>query len=134
MAAPGAGRLGSDHCRYKGEDGDHFLVRACLEIPIQGVSEPFLWGVWISLSQKSFDRYVETYDHPVTSESYFGWLGNDLPYYEKTYALRTRVHPREGDERPFVVLERTDHPLSVNFREGISVDRAQEIAEAAMHR
>jgi hypothetical protein len=40
------------------------FVRACLEIPIHGVSEPFLWGVWVSLSQKNFDRYVTTYDHP----------------------------------------------------------------------
>ena len=93
-----------------------------------------MWGVWVSLSQKSFDRYVETYDRPDTSESYFGWLCNYLPYYEKTYALKTRVHPREGNDRPFIVLEKTDHPLSVDFHEGISIGRAQEIAEAAMHR
>jgi hypothetical protein len=52
-----------------------------------------MWGVWVSLSQQSFDRYVETYDHPDTSESYFGWLSNYLPYYEKTYALKTRIRP-----------------------------------------
>ena len=43
---------------------------------------PFLWGVWVSLGQKSFDRYVETYDHPDTTDSYFGWLCTYLPYYE----------------------------------------------------
>jgi hypothetical protein len=129
-----AGSLGSDLCRYTDEDGEHFFVRACLEIPIHGMSEPFMWGVWVSLSERSFDRYVETYDHPDTSESYFGWLCNYLPYYESAYALKARVHPREGGDRPFVVLEKTDHPLSVDFHEGITVSRAQEIAEKAMHR
>jgi hypothetical protein len=128
-----AGSLGSDLCRYTDEDGEHFFIRVCLEVPIHGVSEPFMWGVWVSLSQKNFDRYVETYDHPDTSESYFGWLCNYFPYYKKTYALKTCVHPREAGERPFVVLEKTDHPLSVDFHEGISVNRAQEIAETAMH-
>jgi hypothetical protein len=113
---------------------EHFFIRACIEVPIHGVSEPFLWGVWVSLSQKNFDRYVATYDQPDPSDSYFGWLCNQLPYYERTHSLKTSVHPREGGSRPSVILERTGHPLSVDFHEGISVARAQEIAEAAMHR
>jgi hypothetical protein len=129
-----AGSLDPDLCRYTDEDGEHFFVRACLEVPIHGASEPFLWGVWVSLSQKNFDRYVTTYDHPDTSQSYFGWLCNQLPYYEKTYSLKTSVHPREGRNRPLVILEKTDHPLSVDLHEGISIARAQEIAELLVHR
>jgi hypothetical protein len=129
-----AGTLSSDLCRYKDEDGEHFFVRACLEIPIHGVSDPFLWGIWVSLSKKNYDRYVETYDAPDTSDDYFGWLCNYLPYYEKTYALKTQVRPRADGHRPYVVLEKTDHRLSIDFHEGITVERAQEIAEAAMHR
>jgi hypothetical protein len=129
-----AGSLSSELCRYTDADGEHFFVRACLEVPIHGVSEPFVWGVWVSLSQKSFDRYVETYDQPDISESYFGWLSNYLPYYPKTYALKTRVHPRAGRIRPFLIPERTEHPLTVDFHEGIAISRAQEIAEVAMHR
>jgi hypothetical protein len=48
--------------------------------------------------------------------------------------LKTQVHPRSDGARPYIVLERTDHPLSVDFHEGISIQRAQEIAEAIMHR
>jgi len=129
-----AGHLDEDLCRYTDEEGEHFFVRACIEVPIHGVSEPFLWGVWVSLSQKNFDRYVATYDQPDPSDSYFGWLCNQLPYYERTHSLKTSVHPRAGGIRPLVIPERTDHRLSVDFHEGISVARAQEIAEAAMHR
>lgn len=82
-----AGELGTDLCRYKDEDGEHFFIRVCLEVPILGVEEAFMWGIWVSLSEQNFNRYVDTHDHPDPTERYFGWLCNYLPYYEKTYAL-----------------------------------------------
>jgi hypothetical protein len=129
-----AGELGTDLCWYDDEDGRHYFVRACLEIPIHGVDEPFTWGVWVSLSEKSFNRYVETYDDPDTTDSYFGWFCNYLPYYKETYALKTQVRPRAHQIRPYLELEKTDHPLSIDFYQGISIERAQEIASEAIHR
>jgi hypothetical protein len=128
------GKLGTDLCEYSDEDGPHFFIRVCLEVPIHGVEDPFMWGVWVSLSDTNFARYVETYDSPRVDESYFAWFGNYLPYYEKTYALKCRVHPRLGNTRPALELERTEHPLSRDFHEGISIARAQEIAQVAAHR
>ena len=40
-----AGHLGKDLCTYEDEDGFHYFIRVCLEVPIHEVSEPFLWGV-----------------------------------------------------------------------------------------
>ena len=129
-----AGNLGSDLCWYEDEDGLHYFIRVCLEVPIHGFSKPFIWGVWVSLSKESFDRYVEVYDTPDENDCYFGWFCNYLPYYKNTYALKTKVHPRADGTRPYIVLEENDHPLSVDFHQGITVARAQEIAEVAMHR
>ena len=128
-----AGELGSDLCRYEDEEGPHYFIRVCLEVPIEGFPDPFLRGVWVSLSRQSFERYVETFDAPDENDRFFGWFCNRLPYYEKTYGLKTEVHPRTGGERPHIVLEKTSHPLSIDFHEGISVARAQETAEKAMH-
>ncbi len=128
-----AGKLGSDLCKYADEDGMHYFIRVCLEVPIHGVTDPFLWGVWVSLSEKSFNRYVETYDAPDTRDEYFGWFCNYVPCYENTFALKTTVHPRAGNDRPYIKLEKTDHPLSIDFHEGISIQRAQELAERVMH-
>lgn len=50
------------------------------------------------------------------------------------YALKTRVHSRAGGDHPYIELEKTTHPLSVDFRHGISVEKGQEIAERIMHR
>lgn len=133
-AAQEAGKLGSDLCWYEDDDGRHQFIRVCLEIPIHGVSEPFLWGVWVSLSRKSFERYTETYEEPDTGDRYFGWLCNRLPYYESTYALKTQVHPRSAKTRPWIELEDSAHALCRDYRDGISIARAQEIAEAVMHR
>ncbi len=129
-----AGKLSNDLCWYEDADGKHFFIRVCLEVPIHGVGEPFLWGVWVSLSEHSFDHYVETYDAPDLTKSYFGWFCNGLPYYENTYALKVLVHPRSGQVRPFIELEKSSHPLAIDFHQGISIQKAQEIAESIMHR
>ena len=127
------GNLGTDLCEYKDEHGEHYFIRAVLEIPIHGANEPFLWGAWVSLSEKSFMRYVETYDAPDPNDSFFGWFCNHLPGYEDTYALKAQVHPRKDGIRPYIELEATSHPLAVDYHNGLTVARAQEIAETVMH-
>lgn len=129
-----SGELGTDLCWYEDDDGMHYFIRVCLEVPIQGVTEPFMWGVWVSLSKENFDCYVETYDSPDPNDHYFGWFCNYLPCYEKTYGLKTQVHPRTDGDRPYIELEEIEHPLSVDFHQGITVDRAQQIAEQILHR
>jgi hypothetical protein len=128
-----AGQLGSDLCRYRDADGEHFFIRVCLEVPIQNFPEPFIWGVWVSLGEESFHRYIDTYDAPHTSDSYFGWLCSYLPWYERTYGLKTRVQQRGKGTRPCIVLEESDHPLCRDFHRGMSRERATEVAQAAWH-
>jgi hypothetical protein len=128
-----AGHLGTDLCRYEDADGHHFFIRVLLEVPIHGIEDPFLWGVWVSLSETNYQRYVDTYEAPATSDRYFGRFCNRLPWYPDSLNLKTEVHPRANNQRPFIVLEESGHPLAVDYHQGISVARAQEIAEAAMH-
>lgn len=45
----------------------------------------------------------------------------------------TRVHTRPVGERPVIELEPTDHPLAVEQRTGITLDRVREIAAALLH-
>jgi hypothetical protein len=132
-AVQAAGHLGSDVCRYEDADGHHFFIRVVLEVPIEGIQEPFLWGVWVSLSETNYQRYVDTYVAPDLDDRYFGWLCNRLPWYPDSLNLKTEVHPRANHQRPFIELDETDHPLSIDFHNEISVQRAQEIAEAVMH-
>ena len=43
-------------------DGTEYYVRGCLEIPVEGETEAFSWGVWVSLSEQSFWQWVASYE------------------------------------------------------------------------
>ncbi|MFN8856336.1 MAG: DUF2199 domain-containing protein [Planctomycetaceae bacterium] len=116
-------------------DGREFYVRGCLEIPVRDGSEPFSWGVWVSLSERSYQRTRELWTTPGREQEppFFGWLCTALPLYPSTLSLKTLVHTRPVGKRPFVELEATDHPLAIEQREGITEARLQEIAGALLH-
>jgi len=127
------GRISDDLCCYTDEDGTHYFARVIIEIPIHGVTDPFMWGVWVSLSEQSFNHYVETWDEPDTSKGYFGWFCSALPYYESTHSLATDVNPQSEGSRPTLCLHETEHELYHDFINGISIEKAQKIAELCMH-
>jgi len=125
--------LGDDLCQIDHPEGTDFFARVVLELPIRGVAEPFLWGVWVSLSHESFKKYTSTWGEHDESDSYFGWFSNRLPYYPDTVNLKANVRPRNGGARPTLELQPSDHPLAIHFRSGMSILEAQRIAEVAMH-
>lgn len=118
--------LDSDTCVI---DGELFFVLGCLEISVHGAAEPFSWGVWVSLSKANFEQFMAWFDAPKRSHigPFFGWLSAELPLYPSTENLKTRAHLRDDGVRPYIELEPTDHPLAVEQRTGISVDRVAEI-------
>ena len=104
-----------------------FFLRAVLRIPVLDAVDDFEWGVWVSQSEASFRRLtasdVEEDDTPT-----FGWLSNDLPGYgASTLDLKALVHPQGSEWRPLVELEPTDHPLSIEQHEGITLARVREL-------
>jgi len=124
--------LSSDQCVI---DGEHYFVRGCLEIPVTDGAEPFSWGVWVSLSEKSFERMSELWETPGRENEppHFGWLSTSLPCYPETLNLKTHVHTRPVGLRPLIELEPTEHPLAVEQRNGITMARVKEIAECVLH-
>ena len=110
-------------------DRSSFFVRGCLEIPVRDAAEPLIWGVWVSLSEKSFIALRNVFADQYRSHvgPFFGWLNSWLKPYPDTMDLKTRVHLRDHRIRPWIELEPTDHPLAVEQRVGISVDRVAEI-------
>ncbi len=119
-------QLSSDTCIV---DDEHFFIRGCLEISVLGETDPFVWGVWVSLSRASFDRFVACFEDQKRSHigPFFGWLSAALPGYPDTENLKTHAHLRDGGIRPYIELEPTDHPLAVEQRDGITADRVAEI-------
>jgi hypothetical protein len=124
--------LNSDYCTIEQKD---YFVRGIMEIPIIGRQEGFRWGVWTTLSKTNFDRMIELSDSPKLLEEppYFGWLSSSIDLYPETLNLKTNLRVRRLDWRPFVELEPTNHPLALEQRHGITVQRVREIAEHILH-
>ena len=124
--------LSDDQCEI---DNEFFFIVGNIEIPIVGSSERFAWSVWVSLSEANYRRAAKLWKKPGRESelAYFGWLSTSLPVYPETLNLKTSVHTRGVEQRPFVELEPTDHPLAVEQRTGISMTRVQELAEQILH-
>jgi hypothetical protein len=117
-------------------EGAHFFIRGIVRIPVVDGDDDFEWGVWTSLSRHNFARTLEIWDRRgrEAEPPMFGWLSVNLPAYGlSTLSLPTMVHTQPLGLRPLVVLEPSDHPLSVEQREGITVARVQAIAEQILH-
>ncbi|MFJ3438973.1 DUF2199 domain-containing protein [Streptomyces cyaneofuscatus] len=125
--------LSSDQCVIKGR---HFFIRGLIEIPVIGSEDIFSWGVWVSLSKKTFAGALDVWNTEgrEAEKPYFGWLSTELALYaESTTNLKTNARTRPVGKRPFIELEPTDHPLAVEQRTGITHDRIREIAIAVLH-
>ena len=120
---PGRVELTDDTCIIDGQD---FFVRGVLIIPIHGDDDGLGFGVWVSQKQENFQSYV---DHPDSAEigPYFGWFASELGPYAPTLGLKAMTHFQGNNQRPLIELEPTEHPLSIDFHNGISLERAWEI-------
>jgi hypothetical protein len=47
--------------------------------------------------------------------------------------IKTFAHVVPGHQRPRLELEPSDHPLALDFRHGVTWERAVDIAELALH-
>ena len=104
-------------------------------MPIEDHEEPFVYGVWSSLSEASFRRVVELWDDParIEEDPYFGWLSNSIPGYPETVNLPLSVITGSLELRPSFLLHDGDHPLIREQREGITTARVRELAEVNLH-
>jgi hypothetical protein len=127
------GVLTADYCILRNED---FFVRGCLEVSVTDQIEPFIWGVWVSLSHDNFKRARNLASHPsrTKEQPHFGWLSSRIQIFPDTLLLKTRVHSRSVGTRPYIELEPTNHPLAIEQRTGISSERVQQILELMHHR
>lgn len=123
------GKCDEDLCATP--DG-RFFIRCVLVVPINDGPEPTLeYGVWASVNEESFWRYVETFnDEPPSQPTVMlGRLANELRRpFEGSENLQGLLLPQSDGQRPWIELDASDHPLFLAQRNGISFESAQKIA------
>ena len=125
--------IGTDQCIV---DEKWFFIRGCLEIPVVGHSEPFLWGVWASVRQEAYDEISDCWTQEgreKTHGSFKGRLANSLSVYPETLNLKVEIRLEPVGTRPLFVVEEVEHPLANEQRLGITRTRAMELASFLLH-
>lgn len=121
--------LTSDTCIIDNED---YFIRGVIEIHVHDYPNDFGFGVWVSQKRENFFTYLDNFDSGGIGP-FFGWLCTRIAYYkEDTLLLKTMAHFRANNQRPSIELEETNHPLSIDQRNGITLDRAWEIVHFYM--
>ena len=119
-----AGRASDDLCRIP---GGAFYVRCFLMIPlIDGPRGNLGMGVWGSLSETNFRRYVETFDDDDQSKlgPMFSYLSNEVAVFPDSLNLKADMVPQDNKQRPQLRLWECDHPLFLAQQKGISLEQA----------
>lgn len=130
-----ASRLDEDFCelRYANGEVDRF-IRCVLALPVPSIAGEFRFGVWVSVSERSWDIYRTGFDSGVYgAEDCFGYLMQEVPEYEGSYHLHANVFFQPERLRPSVVLQDSEHALVAAQRNGIEVAQIERWA-ALSHR
>ena len=126
--------LGSDQCII---DQEKYFVRGLIELPRIGFADVFLWGVWASVWKEDFDEIGKNWGTPGRENligPYQGRLNNRLSAYPDTLNLKCTIRIQPVGSRPLFYLDEPAHPLTCEQRQGISLERIQQIASRIMHR
>ncbi len=119
--------IDSDFCILKHPDQTHRFIRCTLTQRVNDHCEDLEYGLWVSLSEKSFDDYSDNYKNENHETSYFGWLCNDIPEYEFNESIPTTVFTRTGNQRPEIIPHKDfDHPFVKDYYNGISKMEAEK--------
>ncbi len=119
--------LSEDFCVL---DGEHFMIRAVLPIPVIGMKDHFGFGCWSTLSRANFQKYVDGFDSGEYADMgpWDGWLMNRLAgFNDEADALAVYVEPRFERLRPLLFVVDECHPLGIAQQQGISADRMLEV-------
>lgn len=125
--------IGSDQCII---DQQWFFIRGCLEIPIVGLDEVFLWGLWASIKEEVFDQIEACWELQGRERShgpFKGRLANSLAEYPETLNLKTKIVVQPVGARPLFVIEESAHPLAIEQSSGITRERTAKMASLSLH-
>lgn len=118
--------LDSDFCQIRYPDQTDNFIRCTLTLKVIDYCENLEYGLWVSLSDTSFQDYSENYTKENYETKYFGWLSNYLPDYEDTLNIPTTVFTRTENKRPEIIpYQDFVHPLVRDYYNGITKVEAE---------
>ena len=116
-------------------DGTHHFIRGVLEIPVRGELQPFGWGIWVEVAAEVYQQYLQAgKDGPSIVAPSTGRVGTQLPGFPQTLGVPVLVQPSADHSlRPTFEVADERHPLGVEQRNGIHVERVLEHLSRYLH-
>ena len=118
--------INDDFCVIEYEDQTDRFIRCVLYQTVIDNCEDLHYGIWVSLSEKSFDDYNAHFSSSDYESTYFGYLSSQIPEYEYMESIRTDV-VYTGKNRPEVIPQsgQMDNPFVRDYYEGITKAEAE---------
>jgi len=127
------GELDSDFCTITYADQTDRFIRVTLTQKVTDHCEDLQYGLWVSLSEKSFQDYSDNFDNENHETGYFGWLSNRLPDYTFDKSIPMNVFARPGNQRPDIAPhDDFDHPFVHDYYNGITKAEAERRIKAML--
>jgi hypothetical protein len=109
-------------------EGKQFFIRAILPLAVTGRNRPYNIGIWVAVTQASFERVYELWDEPSQGDEppFSAVVANEIPTLPTTIGLEAMLCLTGTATRPEVVLCQAGHPLVAEQANGIAPHRAHE--------
>ena len=121
------GKLDSDFCEIHYEDQVDRFIRVTLNLKVIDTCENLDYGLWVSLSEKSYSDYKANFDNDKHETVYFGWLCSNIPEYGDTISIPCDVMTNTGNNRPEIFPHKDfDHAFVKDFYDGITKLEAEK--------
>ncbi len=120
--------LTEDGCIIEHETQTDRFIRVGLRLPIIDSEETLEYGVWVSLSEKSFEYYMDNFGEDIEGTTFFGYLCNQIPGYEQTLSIKANVvcGPKGLRSQIFLHDDQQDNLLVVDSIHGITQEEADK--------
>lgn len=133
VAKDNIAEIDSDFCIIRHPEQTDRFIRCTLTQKVTDHCRDLEYGIWVSLSEKSFDNYTENYNNDSHETMYFGWLCNSIPGYEFKESIPTTVFTQTGNQRPNIVPHQDfDHPFVRDYYNGITIQEAERRVKAML--
>ncbi len=121
------GKLDSDFCEIHYDDQIDRFIRVTLTQKVNDTCENLDYGLWVSLSEKSYSDYKANFDNDNHETCYFGWLCSNIPEYGDTMSIPCDVMTKTGNNRPKIFPHKDfEHPFIKDYYDGITKAEAEK--------
>ena len=127
------GIMQTDFCEIHHKDQIDRFIRVTLSQKVLDTCETLEYGVWVSLSEKSYLDYKENFNNPNHEVKYFGWFCNQIAPYEDMSSIPCNVITKKGNVRPEIFPHQEfEHPFVKDYYNGITKKEAENRIDKMM--